>query len=280
MSIIKACAIIGLIMIAGLIAFFIGLYGWGYWNDNWSGYNASLYVSDGICNIGVFPLHGDIYTYHETEEYKSVTPGDVRQFLATAESDEYVAGILFEVDSLGGYPAASAEIARMIKNSFLPNVALIGDYGTSGGYLAASAADWIIASPFADVGGIGVTMSYLSNVQQNENEGIEYVPLASAPFKDYGSPDKELTQEERALLERDLSIYHDEFVKAVAANRNLNTEEVRALADGSSMPAPLAVEHKLIDEVGSRDQARTFFAQMLGVGEDEVIFCPDYVPYY
>ena len=40
------------------------------------------------------------------------------------------------------------------------------------------------------------------------------------------NPDKELTTEERALLERDLAIWHDEFVKQVATNRNLPIEDV------------------------------------------------------
>lgn len=275
-TILKSGVILILLAVIALIGFFISLIIWGGWYDSWSGYNASLYVSDGYCNIGVVPVYGTIVPYHELDEYTSIAPNDIRTFMSTAETDEYIQGVLVEVDSTGGYPAASATIAELFKNSSMPTAALVGDYGTSGGYMIASAADYLIGSPFSDIGGIGVTMSYLSYAQQNTDSGLEYIPLSSAPFKDYGSPDKELTAEERTLLERDLSIYHDEFVKMVAENRELPIEEVKTLADGASVPASLALEKKLIDAVGGRDEARSYFAQVLNLPEEEIIFCPNY----
>lgn len=137
----------------------------------------------------------------------------------------------------------------------------------------ATGADTIIASPFSDVGSIGVTMSYLDYTQQNRAEGIEFVSLSSAKFKDYGSPDKIMTAEERSLLERDLKIYHDEFVKQVAENRDMSLEDVEKLADGSTMPGSLALEAGLIDSLGDRETVREWFAQELGLDSEEVVFC-------
>ena len=272
-TILKVGVITVFIGILTPVVFYIGLTLWGMWYDQWSGYNASLYASDGICNIAVASVHGDIAPYHETEDYVTITPGDIRTFFASAESDGLILGTLLEIDSAGGYPAASLAIAEEVERSPLPNAALIGDYGLSGGYLIASAADYIIASPFADVGSIGVTMSYLSNVTKNELEGVSYVPLSSAPFKDAGSPDKTLTAEERALFERDLAIFHDTFVQEVAQNRTLEPSEVDALANGASMPAVLAQQNKLIDSVGTRETARRYFADTLQIAPEEIIFC-------
>lgn len=275
----KAGAILAILAVLAPISFAFGTILWGMWHDEWSGFNSSLYAGDGYCNIAVANVYGEIRSTSDPE-YVSTTPTDIRSFLSAVEYDPTIQGIMFEIDSPGGSPAASADIAFELKETSYPNLALIGDYGLSGGYMIAAAADHIIASPYADVGSIGVTMSYLSNVEKNKAEGLEYVELTSAPFKDAGTPDRALTPEERALFEASLEVYHDQFVAEVAENRSLTFDEVAKLADGSSYTAPAALEHKLIDEIGNRKTARAYFAQQLGIAEDEVVFCSSYNPPY
>ncbi|KKT14448.1 MAG: signal peptide peptidase SppA, 36K type, protease IV [Parcubacteria group bacterium GW2011_GWC1_43_30] len=263
-----------------IIFFFIGLWGYGMWHDEWSGYNASWNenVSDGVCNIAVASVSGGITTISgatTTEEEDSfiTNADDVIALLRSAEADLNVLGVIINIDSLGGAPVASELIANALKNLSLPTVALIREFGTSGGYLAATGADTIIASPFSDVGSIGVTLSYLENWEKNAKEGLRFVSLSSGKYKDYGNPDKPLTAEERTLLERDLKIYHDQFVKEVSENRNLPIEDISKLADGSSMPGELALQNKLIDALGDQETARAWFAGELGISNEEVIFC-------
>jgi len=256
------------------------LWGYGMWHDEWSGYNASWNenVSDGVCNIAVASVSGGITTISgatTTEEEDSfiTNADDVIALLRSAEADLNVLGVIINIDSLGGAPVASELIANALKNLSLPTVALIREFGTSGGYLAATGADTIIASPFSDVGSIGVTLSYLENWEKNAKEGLRFVSLSSGKYKDYGNPDKPLTAEERTLLERDLKIYHDQFVKEVSENRNLPIEDISKLADGSSMPGELALQNKLIDALGDQETARAWFAGELGISNEEVIFC-------
>ena len=265
--------------ITALVVFFIGLWGYGAWHDEWSGYNASWEVSDGVCNIAVASVNGDITTMGgaattEGEEDSLITNADdVLALLRSAEADPNILGVIVNIDSLGGAPVASELIANALKNLSLPTVALIREFGTSGGYLAATGADTIIASPLSDVGSIGVTLSYLENWEKNAKEGLRFVSLSSGKYKDYGNPDKPLTAEERALLERDLKIYHDQFIKEVSENRNLPIEDVAKLADGSSMPGELALQNKLIDALGDQETARAWFAGELGLSDGEIIFC-------
>jgi protease-4 len=258
----------------GLISFVIGLYAWGSWHDEWSGYNASLWVSDGICNIARIPVSGDIYPY-ETEA-GGVTGDAIRQAVAAAEADPYIEGILVTFDSYGGTIAASDLMAETFRTSALPVVGLIREAATSGGYLAAAGTDYLMAAPYSDVGGIGVTMSYLDYTTQNEESGIAYVPLTSAPYKDYGSPDRALTAAERALIERDLSIYHDTLVARIAQLRELPEERVRALADGASMPGTLALEAGLIDALGTEASVPETFAGILERDASEMVICESY----
>ena len=263
------------ISVALITCFYLCLKIWGAWHDEWSGYNASMYVSDGVCNIAVVPVTGDITTFEQSEEEAApyTNADDVAAQIRSAEYDPNILGMLVRIDSYGGYPAASEVIANAIKKSFLPSVGLIREAGASGGYLVATGADTIIASPFSDVGGIGITMSYLENWKQNQDMGLGYVSLSSAPFKDYGDPDKPLTEAERNLFERDLKIWHDYFVTSVAENRELPVEDVARLADGSSMAGKLALEHKLIDALGDQETAREWFAAQLELPPEQIIFC-------
>ena len=269
------------IAIVGLTAFWGGLWIWGNWNDEWSGFNAQFTVSDGYCNIAVVPIVGDITTLPHPEsdttdsanQYPVAVVDDILNQLRRAESDPDIEGILVRIDSLGGTPVASEILANAIKALDLPVAALIREYGTSGGYLAATGADTIFASPLSDVGSIGITMSYVENVGKNTKDGLQYVQLSSAPFKDYGDPNKPLTVAERALFARDLKIYHEEFVRQVAANRNLPIEDVAKLADGSSMPGALALENHLIDALGNQAATRSWFAQQLGLTVPDIEFC-------
>lgn len=261
-----------------LIGFYLALNIWGSWHDEWSGYNwnHSWEVSDGYCNIAVLPIVGDITTEpipEEGSEYPMTNADDVASYISRAEWDHNIAGLLVRIDSYGGYPVASEIITNAVKRSPLPSIALVREAAVSAGYMIASGADTIIASPVSDIGGIGVTMSYLGNWEGNAADGLTFVGLTSAPFKDYGNPDKPLTPAERELIERDLKISHDYFVKMVAENRNLPQEQVATLADGSSMPGVLALENNLIDQLGDQETARTWFASELGIAKEEVIFC-------
>lgn len=261
-----------------LIGFYIALNIWGAWNDEWSGYNwdTRWEISDGWCNIAVATIMGDITTDpipEEGSEHPMTNADETVQYLQRTEDDHNIAGLLVRIDSYGGAPVASEIITNKLKRSSVPTVALIREAGTSGGYMIASAADTIIASPMSDVGGIGITMSYVGNWEENNSNGLTYVPLASAPFKDYGDPNKPITEEEREILERDLAIYHKHFVNLIAENRGMTIENVSALADGSSMPGALALEAGLIDSLGDQETAREWFASELNIPADEVIFC-------
>lgn len=267
-----------LLAILAPISFYFGLSMWGDWHDEWSGYNASTYIGDGICNIAVVPIQGEISSYGASfDEFgnQAVTTimGDTLALIDQAETEPGILGVMALVDSPGGSPGAADLITTELKKSALPNAAFIINAGLSAAYLISTGADTIIASPYSDVGSIGVTMSYLNYSKQNAEQGIDYIALSSGKFKDYASPDKELTEEERALIERDLAIWHDVFVKQVAENRNLPVEEVAKLADGSSLPSSLALEAKLIDKIGDKDTVRQWFAEKLNLTPEEIVFC-------
>jgi protease-4 len=231
-------------------------------------------VGDGTCNVAVLPLEGVILPFYGLIDAPMVvTPAMVESFLDTVEEQGDIKAVLIEVNSPGGTPVAAQRIAERIKDSTLPTVGLIGDMGASGGYMVAMATDHLIASPMSSVGSIGVTMSYLEQSKYNEDEGYEFVELNTGKFKDSGSPDKPLTEEERALFQRDLDILHGEFVNMVAQYRDISVDEVKVLADGSTMTGGRALEAGLVDAVGGRGEAKEALAKILDLDSQEVILC-------
>jgi protease-4 len=264
-------------VIATLITFYVGIHMWGTWYDEWSGYTASVSISDGICNVAIIPVTGEIYTdepTHDGSEYSPVANADdIVSLIKMAEYDPSIFGMVIRIDSPGGGPVASQVIADAIKQSPLYSVALIREQGTSGGYLAATGADTIFAYSLSDIGSIAITMSYIDYSTANAREGIHFNELTSGTYKDTGNPNKPLTQRERALLEDNLTVFQDELVSIIAENRGLPIEEVAAIADGSSMTPSFALEHGLIDAIGNQEDTRTWFAEQWGVSVDEVIFC-------
>ena len=75
-------------------------------------FDGSLGISDGACNIAVLPIEGEIWPFYGLANVPMiVTPDMVSEFVSTAEQDENIDAILFEINSPGGQPAASERIA-------------------------------------------------------------------------------------------------------------------------------------------------------------------------
>lgn len=260
-----------------VVSFLIGLIAFGIWHDEWSGYNASVSAGDGICNIAVVPVYGEMVTYPYIDEYGTehggAVLGDIEYWLTASEYDPSIEGILFVVDSPGGSPYAGEALANAIKRSSLPTAVVVQDVAASAAYWMSTGADTIIASELSTLGSIGITMSYLERAMQNTDSGLSYIEIASGPYKDSGSPDKYLTNPERDILQRDVDLMHQEFVRQVAENRELPVDRVAELADGSTLLGKAALSAGLIDELGDKETARAWFADTLGYEKADIILC-------
>ncbi len=223
------------------------------------------------CTIAGINAHGDFVTYaskYDPDTGETLTEASSEDIVAaihTAEQYPNIKGIMLDIDSYGGSPVAAEEIADALKDAQKPTVALIRGSGTSAAYWAATGADRIIASALSDVGSIGVTYSYTDASKFNEREGYTFNQLSTGLYKDYGNIDKPLTEAERSLIMRDLKITKDKFVQAVATNRNMSVAEVEAFADGSTVLGETALEKKLIDQIGTYNDAKAYLEEQTGV---------------
>lgn len=227
--------------------------------------------ADPICNVAGINLRGSLLTYIPLHaegdtifDYDIVSSEDVLWYVKSANNNSNIKAVVFEIDSVGGSPVAGEEISNAIKNSEKPIFGFIRKSGISGAYWAISGADKIWASKNSNVGGIGVTMSYLNNAEKNRKEGYAYEKLSSGKFKDSGTPDLPLTKEEKNLFMRDINIIHQNFIETVSINRNIPLEEVKKFADGSTVLGDKAKELKLIDEIGGIYEVEKYLEETMG----------------
>jgi len=185
------------------------------------------------------------------------------KLIKEAEEDPGIKAIVLEINSPGGSPVASDEIATAIKNTDKPTVAWIREIGTSGAYWIATATDHIIAHKLSLTGSIGVRASYLEFSGFLKRYNVTYQRLVAGKYKDTGSPFKQLTPEEETLLQAKINKIHEAFIKEVAQNRNLPEDTVRELANGMFYLGEEALTYGLIDEVGGREEVTEYLEKTL-----------------
>jgi protease IV len=184
--------------------------------------------------------------------------------------DANVKCILLRIESPGGGIGASQELYREVRRTIeiKPVVASLGGIAASGGYYIASAANRIVSNPGTITGSIGV-ISYFPNLRELfEKIGFTAVIIKSGRFKDIGNPDREMTQEERELLQSTMDEAHRQFIRDVARGRNLPEEKVREVADGRIIMGERAQQLGLVDELGNFEDAVKASA-ILGKIEEE-----------
>ena len=122
--------------------------------------------------------------------------------LKAIEEDDTIKGIFLIVDSPGGGVYESAEahdkLYRIAAEKELPVYASMQATAASGGYYISAGADKIYATAETTTGSIGVIMQAIEYSGLLEKLGIEYNTIKSGTLKDIGSPDRDMTEEERA----------------------------------------------------------------------------------
>ena len=201
----------------------------------------------------------------------TVTPEEIISQLDEAGEDPNVKAILLRVNSPGGSAAASQEIYEELRKVEKPVVVSVSEVCASGAYYIASAADRIVANRSSSVGSIGVIMQIPNYEDLYEKLGLKYTTIKQGKYKDIGSPDRPITEEEKRLLEAQLKEIYRQFIADVAEARNMDVSDVEDLATGWVFLGTEALDLGLIDEIGNYKDAINIAAQLGGIkGEPNV----------
>jgi protease-4 len=196
---------------------------------------------------------------------------EIHQYL----EDDGVKAIILRIDSPGGGVGPSQEIHREILKGKVKKriVTSMGSVAASGGYYIACASDLIVANPGTITGSIGVIMEFTNIEELFKKIGIKGVVLKSGEHKDIGSPFREMTPEEKRIIQEVIDSVHQQFIKAVAEGRKLDRSKVTQIADGRILTGEQAKELGLVDQIGNLDDAIDATAKLVGIeGKPDILY--------
>ncbi len=185
-----------------------------------------------------------------------------------------VKGIILRINSPGGTIGAVQEIYKAIlefraKGKIV--VASMGDIATSGGYYIAASADKIVANPGTITGSIGVIIASPSFVSLFNKIGISYRIFKSGKYKDILSPYREISPEEKSLIQSVVDDAYKQFFNAVKIGRNFSEHKLKKYADGRIFTGRQAKRLGFVDELGGLHDAIRLAGELTGLGKEPYI---------
>ena len=189
-----------------------------------------------------------------------------------------IKGIIIKINSPGGSSATSQEIYEMIKwvkNKYKkPIFVAMGSVAASGGYYVAIAADSIFALPSTLTGSIGVIMDFPQWEKALNKIGLKINVIKSGELKDSGSPYREFTENDKKYFQSLVDDVYEQFIQDVSESRDISLEEVKKMANGQVFTGRQAYKYKLIDKIGTTQDAIDLMAKTLKLGKDPKIVKP------
>jgi protease-4 len=213
-----------------------------------------------------------------------ITAEPVVEELNDYAEDSSVKAIVLRIDSPGGGVVVSQEIYNAVKNARKEGKKVVASMGTvaaSGGYYVAAAADRIVANPGTLTGSIGVKMEFANIEKLLEKIGVRGMVVKAGEYKDVGSPFREMSAQEKKLLQDVIDDVHSQFIKAVAEGRNMQEADVRAIADGRIFTGRQALDLKLVDQLGDLADSIKVAGELVGIhGKPRVIEKRKKIPFF
>lgn len=207
--------------------------------------------------IAVLYAYGEII---DGEGIEGQIGGDkLSRDLRELREDDKVKAIVMRVNSPGGSAMASESIWREVEltKKVKPIMVSMGDYAASGGYYISAAADSIFADPTTLTGSIGV-FGLIPSFQKlfNDKLGIHFDAVKTSKFADMDvDMDRPLSEEEKGIIQGGVNKIYQVFLQRVAEGRKIDVAQVDSIGQGRVWTGEQAVKLKLVDRVGTLDQA-------------------------
>jgi protease IV len=181
----------------------------------------------------------------------------IKESLKKAEKDPDVKALILKINSPGGTVTASDiihnEIIQFKKRKNIPVMTIFMDVGASGAYYIAMSSDIVGAHPTTVTGSIGVVLQGINVREGLEKIGVYDQSITSGGNKSIGSPLKELTPEQKRILQSVVDSLYNRFFEVVKDGRpgfKGKEASLKALCDGRIFTADQAKSLGLIDMVG------------------------------
>jgi len=191
------------------------------------------------------------------------------------EKDGSIKAVVLRVNSPGGAVVPSQEIYDKILHlkKFKKVIVSMGSVAASGGYYIACAADRIIANPGTITGSIGVIIQFSQIEDLLKKIGLKATVVKGGRYKDVGSPVREMTPDEKRIIQDVIDDIHNQFIEVVLSNRDIPKEKVEEIADARIFTGRQALKIGLVDDLGNMEYAIDVASDLAGIeGKAEVVY--------
>lgn len=200
---------------------------------------------------------------------------DIIEQIDEFADDDGIRAVVLRINSPGGGVVASQEIYQSVRELRKKKkvVASMGAVAASGGYLIAVAADRVVANPGTITGSISALMHFADVQELMKKVGVRSSVVKSGKFKDIGSPVREMTGEEKQLIQGIVDDIYDQFTQIIAENRKVPLGTIIGLADGRIFSGRQALAVKLVDELGGLQDAVSLAGRLAGMeGKPAIVY--------
>jgi protease IV len=199
-----------------------------------------------------------------------------KQELDMAADDDSVKAVVLRVNSPGGTVSSSDAMYTILKRfkdkTHKPVVASAQELDCSGAYYLSCGADKIVAQPTSLVGSIGVIFESYNIEGTMAKIGVRSDSYKSAAHKDIGSPFRDATPEEQAIMQGLVDEYYARFKSIVTSNRPIPASaDFKQITDGRIFSGENAVALGLVDKVGLLSDAIDMARDMANAPNASVI---------
>jgi len=201
----------------------------------------------------------------------------IQEELDKARDDKKVKALILRINTPGGHVTTADiiyhEIMTFKKETGIPVVAEFMDMAASGGYYIGAAADKIVAQPTTITGSIGVVAYSVNATGLLDKIGISDRTIKSGDKKDMSSPLRDMTAEEREILQSIIDELYERFLRVVFEGRKglIDKQELRKISDGRVYTATQALKFKLIDRVGYMEDAVSYAKELAKIDDARVV---------
>jgi len=226
--------------------------------------------------IAIVYIYGSLFVPEQSGPWGRFLSGTDRivEQLKKIERLEQVKAVVLRINSPGGTVGSVQEIYNQVgklKEKGKKIIACTGDVCASGGYYIACASDKIVANPGAITGSVGVIMTAGNAQELFRKIGVKIEVIKSGKYKDMGSPAREMTSEEKTLIQGVIDDAYAQFLDVVVKGRGLDLNRAKDLCQGQIYTGRQAKDAGLVDETGDLRDAIRIAGELSGLGPEPKI---------
>lgn len=218
--------------------------------------------------IAVYYAQGDIVdqvaSNSITDNAQYIVGSKVVQDLDQLANDDDVKAVVLRINSGGGSAYASEQMWRAVQllKQKKPVVVSMSGMAASGGYYMSCGADYIVAEPTTLTGSIGIfgMIPDMSGLM-TEKLGLHFDVVKTNKSSDFGAMGRPFNADEANAMQQYVNRGYKQFIGRVAAGRHMTPEQVDRIGQGRVWTGNQALAIKLVDKLGTLDDAIAIASQ-------------------